>query len=424
MLQDSLYRTANADPYDDPVHASVFDDDPIRALSTYSRVAVVDADNQEHEQRSTVLVIKPNYRNNVVAIRTLLAVCFVFCLALAMGGSLGQGVADDWLGRIVELRILEFLGQASLGIIFVLTGMLTTHYCIHHSPQVVRSHVIAQTVGIFMTAVLPNFALIVVLANSTTPSVVFKVVLTVLPAWLLGYVTVALAFRSSWAKENVIRVAPVLLVISMIASFVAGVVMSHSSAVVGIALWGELTFTWSETITCMVHLSTYFFAGSFAVSIGGLLMRRCSILRFVLPVVGLVVFVMALPLAMAGLDIGQPFLALAIVPLVMLPTPKFLHSQQDAWLSLVLYGWPVYLVLMIISPSAQAHLITALAAVAVAIMLSLVAWWFMQKPLMDKLVVASPQTFGHQQVQAQWSHAEPTSARFRLLAVAEADKKL
>ena len=151
-------------------------------------------------------------------------------------------------------------------------------------------------------------------------------------------------------------------------------------------------------------------------------MGRRTVHRILLPVIGVVVFVLALPLAMAGLDVGPPFLALALLPLVKLRLPSML-AGRDLWIGLVLYGWPVHLVLVAVGATQRAPLASAVMGAAMALILAAISWRYVQRPLAKELTRRAPRTQNRPQ-----SEPDPEletgarSARFRLLAVAEADK--
>ncbi|MDO4254554.1 MAG: hypothetical protein Q4C81_05340 [Kocuria sp.] len=441
MSQDSLYRTVRAEPRDYRAHGtvrggsfrgerlssatpgdlyySVFDDDPIRTLSVSSYL-VRDATvgEQASGALSSVLTLNRQQRGNLVILRTVLALLFALCLALALSDAAAQQSQNAWIGRATELGLPAFIGQISLGGIFVLTGILTTHHYIHASPRTVWADLVAHATGTSLTTLIPGVTLVVVLADAVAPSTVFKVALTVLPAWIVGCVTIALLVRHPWAQIHMARIAPALLVVAMGFSWVVGVVLSRSAPPVGSALWGEPTFSWSQTLTCMAHLSSYFFAGSFVVGIGGALLKRPSLLRFLLPVLGAIMFVVLLPLAMAGVDIGQPFLALALLPAVIIPMPQWLRAQ-DLWLGIVLYGWPVHLVLLLMGASEWDTAITAVVVVSSAVLLSVLSWWFIQKPLTDKFVGSVDDAQPTEEAKAP--QQAPVSARFRWLALAEGE---
>ncbi|MDO5617615.1 hypothetical protein [Kocuria sp.] len=411
------------DAYAGSITEPTHDEDPVRTLPVCPHGQSLDQQyaSQDSMAPSPVLTLGPHRRRSLVAMRTALAMVFVLCLALDLGGVAQQRPQASLLERAIELGSPAFLGQVALGAMFVLTGILTTHYYLRRSPRGVWGQLVAQTAATLAATVIPGLFLAAVLHDVAAPSTVFKVLATILPAWVVGSVVIAVVFRTHWAKANITRIAPVLMVTSMVVSFVVGVNLSQHSPAVGTALWVDPEFSWAQTAICLAHLCTYFFAGTFVVSIGDGLLRRRTLFRVLVPVLGVVVFVLALPMAMAGFDVGQPFFALAILPVVVIPMPAILMGR-DLWLGLVLYGWPVYLVLLAVGAAAWPAVVTAVVVVVASVLLAGLSWRHLQRPLVKKLTRHAPVAPRHRVKPDAEEPAEPRSARFRLLEVAEGQR--
>lgn len=421
-------------PYHNPVlHAAVgsdqtaapvdvFDDDPVRSLPGRHAASPTGSSSSMPVVPSPVLTLGWERRLNLVALRTVLAVVFVVCLGLDLGGVAPQRPQASLLESAGELGSPAFLGQVSLGAMFVLTGIMVTHFYLRRAPRMVWGNLVAQTLATLAFTVLPGVVLIALFSEIVAVSTVIKVVAAILPAWVLGCVSVAVVFRTHWAKANVTRIAPALMVVSMILAFVVGSSLSKHAPVVGTALWADPTFSWAQAVMCTTHSLSCFFAGSAVVAVGDLLLRRRTLQRFLLPVIGVVVFVVALPLAMAGLDVGPPFLALALLPAVMVPVPS-LVAGRDLWIGLVLYGWPVHLMFMTLGATQWSPMGSAVLGATLALALAAVSWRYVQRPVAKRLTRCAPQsrsrTAPEPEVEQQ---PEGQSARFRLLAVAEGDK--
>lgn len=374
------------------------------------------------EHTSPVLNLGWDRRRNLVALRTVLAVVFVVCLGLDLGGVAPQRPQANLLERAGELGSPAFLGQVSLGAMFVLTGMSVTHFYLRRRPGTVWLHLVAQTGATLVVTALPGLVLIALLWDMVSIATAVKVAAAVLPAWVLGCVSIAVVFRSDWAKARITRIAPALMVAAMLVAFVVSGRLSEHAPVVGSTLWADPTFSWAQTGMCTAHLTSYFFAGAFAVSVGDQLLGRTTVHRILLPVIGVVVFVVALPLAMAGLDVGPPFLALALLPLVKLRMPSML-AGRDLWIGLVLYGWPVHLVLVAVGATQRSPLGSAVLGAALALIMAAISWRFAQRPLAKKLTGRAPRSQTRSQPEAEPDlEVGSQSARFRLLAVAEADR--
>lgn len=434
MPKDTPYSPVPAVLYNQPTlqsaglfdhtaaHAGGYDDDPVRALP--GRQAQTQPDNAlpASVMPSPVLTLGRQRRRNLVALRTALAVLFVVCLGLDLGGVAPQRPQASLLERTGELGSPAFLGQVCLGAMFVLTGMLVTHFYLRRAPSLVWSHLAAQTLATLAFTVLPGLALIALLSEVVVVSTAVKVVAAILPAWVLGCVSIAVVFRAHWAKANVTRIVPGLMVVSMVVAFVVASILSKHSPVVGTALWADPTFSWVQTAMCTTHLLSYFFAGSTVLALGDLLLRRRTLHRFLLPVIGLAAFLAALPLAMAGLDVGPPFLALALLPAVGLPVPRVL-AGRDLWIGLLIYGWPVHLMLMALGHTQWSPLGSAVVGAVLALMLAAVSWRYVQRPVARKLTRCAPKASSRAETGSQPVHlAQGQSARFRLLAVAEGDR--
>lgn len=380
-----------------------------------------------------VLTMGPDRRANVVAMRTFLAIVLVLCLALDLGGVAQQQPERSLLERAGELGSPAFLGQVSLGAIFVLTGVLVTHDYLRSAPCTVWRRLLSQTAATVAVTLLPSLVLVFILRDVAAASTVLKVLGVVVPAWVLGSVVTAVVFHRHWAKARVTKIASVLLTVSMLTSFVVSSVLSRHAPSVGTTLWVDPDFSWAQSLMCTFQLSSYFFAGTLMVAFGDGMLRRRTLLRFLLPLIGVVVFLLALPMAMGGLDVGQPFLALALVPLTLVRLPAMV-TGRDLWLGMVLHGWPIHLMLSSLGGHTLPPIATALVVCFTSAVLSLLSVRYVQRPLAKKLLAPHtvlPRTADQRSPIARWQGADTCddagelglrSSTTRLLALAEPEK--
>lgn len=365
-----------------------------------------------------VLTLSPQHRANVVTMRTVVALVFVLCLALDFEGVAQQRPTASLLDRAGELGSPAFLGQVALGALFVLSGILVSHGCVQPPASKARPPVTTEAFATVAATSVPAVLLAVVLSDHAAPGFVLKIVVIVVPAGVLAALTVAGVFHSVWAKRNITKIAPVLLGASMVASSVMGSVVSRHGPTLDTALWAGREFSWAQATICAVHLMTYFFAGTLVVAIGDSFLRGRHANRVMLPVMGIVGFLLCLPFAMGGMDVGQPLLALALAPLVLVPVPSLLTGHDlSAWM--VVYGWPVHLILLATGASAWSPWVTAVVVCAVSVVMSGLSWRWLQRPVTQWLTRVGDVFSGLRTAWSREEYPEPRSARMRLLQMAE-----
>lgn len=377
------------------------------------------------------LTLTRGQRANITALSTVLAAGFLLCLAIATtapgGASSADGRTTDPTVAVPGWSMPGLVGEIALGALFVLSGILVTHRHVSEPESRATHGSFARLVTSGAATFGPGLLLALVLQNPSEPSPVLTAFCTVLPAWAIGCLAMTALSRWRWTRAHASTVIPVLLAITMWASCVLGASAPEWRLLIGgFAPAGPVTdagttdlATLRASVLCILHLITYFLAGSLLVARGGGLAESGRVQRFLVPVLGTTLFALSVPLAMGGMDFGQPFLALALAPLIALPMPSFL-AGRDVWVGVVAYGWPVHTVLLAPAGTGWDRGTTVVLAGLITAVLAGLSWFYIQRPVfrvMRRVRWGSTETADRFVPPADLASRRP--ARFRLLDALE-----